>query len=95
MSIPWIENRESKLKEKQDKYVNIIQSTKVDNPGFLVSQSTFIVDCLGGYSNDLVDNLTKIGFTRKEIDDILPGIQKIAVTEANALVNRFKVVVME
>ena len=89
MTIPWIKNRESKLKEKQDKYVNIIQSTKV------VLQSTFIVDCLGGYSNDLVDNLTEIGFTRKEIDDILPGIQKIAVTEANALVNRFKVVVME
>ena len=95
MSVPWIENRAVKLKEKQDKYSNIIQSMKVDNPGFLVTQSTFIVDCLGGYSDDLIDNLTTVGLTRKEIDDILPGIQKIVITEANALINRFKVLTME
>ena len=32
---------------------------------------------------------------RKGVDDILPGIQKIVVTEANALINRFKVLTIE
>ncbi len=95
MSIPWIENRQGKLNEKVDKYKNIIQTLKVDNPGFLVTQSTFIVDCLGGYSGDLVDNLKLLGLTRKEINDILPGIHKIVVSEANALINRFKVLTLK
>ena len=94
MSVPWIENRTTKLNEKVEKYKNIVQSMKIDNPGFLVNQATFIVDCLGGYSDDLISNLTSVGLTRKEIDDILPGIQKIVVTEANSTINRFKVLTM-
>ena len=95
MSIPWIENRQEKLIEKVDKYKNIVQTLKIENPEFLVTQSTFIVDCLGGYSGDLVDNLKLVGLTRKEIDDILPGIHKIVISEANALINRFKVLTMK
>ena len=95
MSIPWIENRNIKLVEKLDKYKEIIQSLKVDNPGFLVEQATFIIDCMGGYSKDLIDNLSSIGLTRNEIDSILPKIQRIVITEANATINRFKVLTMK
>ena len=94
MSVPWIENRSIKLDEKVNKYTHIIQNLKLDNPGFLVKQSTFIIDCLGGYSKDLIDNLTSVGLTRKEIDEILPGMQKIVISEANALINCFKVLTM-
>ena len=73
----------------------IIQSLKVDNPGFLVEQATFIIDCMGGYSKDLIDNLSSIGLTRNEIDSILPKIQRIVITEANATINRFKVLTMK
>ena len=38
MSIPWIENRKSKFEEKEEKYINIVQNLKVDNPGYLVKQ---------------------------------------------------------
>ena len=36
MSIPWINNRKSKLEEKEKKYSNIVQGLKVDNPGYHV-----------------------------------------------------------
>ena len=91
MSIPWITNRKSKLEEKEKKYSNIVQGLKVDNPGYHVKQVTFITDCLGGYSADLIDNLKLLNLTRSDIDSILPGIQRIVVTEANALINSFKV----
>ena len=91
MSIPWINNRKSKLEEKEKKYSNIVQGLKVDNPGYHVKQVTFITDCLGGYSADLIDNLKLLNLTRSDIDSILPGIQRIVVTEANALINSFKV----
>ena len=94
MSIPWITNRSSKLLEKEGKYADILQSLKVDNPGYHVKQATFIIDCLGGYSMDLVDNLKLLNLTRSEIDSILPGIQRIVVTEANSVINHFKVATM-
>ena len=74
MSIPWIENRKSKIKEKEEKYLNIVQNLKIDNPGYLVKQLTFIVDCMGGYSNDLIINLKVLEFTRNKIDSVIPGI---------------------
>ena len=91
MSVPWITNRKSKLDDKESKYMNIIQSLKVDHPGFLVKQLTFIIDCMGGYSKNLVDNLGLLDLTRTEINSILPGIQRIVVTEATAVINHFKV----
>ena len=56
-----------------------------------IEQLTFIVDCLGGYSKSLVDNLRKLGLSAKQCTSILMGIQKITVSEARALINQFKV----
>ena len=95
MSIPWIENRNSKLEEKEEKYINIVQSLKVENPGYIVKQLTFIIDCMGGYSNELIKNLKLLEFTRNEIDYIMPGIQKILVTEADSVINHFKILTMK
>ena len=95
MSIPWIKNRRSKLEEKERKYINIVQNLIVDNPGYTVKQATFIVDCMGGYSKDLIENLKLLGLTRSEIDSIIPGIQKIIVTEANSVINHFKILAMK
>ena len=95
MSVPWITNREVKLEEKESKYTNIVQSLKIDNPGYLVKQLTFIIDCMGGYSKGLVDNLKMLNLTREEIDSLLPGIQRIVVTEACSVINNFKVATRE
>ena len=68
MSVPWIENRNTKLEEKESKYTNIVQNLKVDNPGYNVKQLTFIVDCLGGYSKDLRCNLEALGLSKQEVN---------------------------
>ena len=91
MSIPWIKNRESKLDEKVEKYKGIVQTLKIDNPGFEVKQLTFIIDCLGGYSKSFLESLKALGFDRGEIDRTCLDVQKIALTEAANSINRFKV----
>ena len=91
MSIPWIENRNIKLAEKEEKYTNIVQNLKIDNPGYTVKQLTFIVDCLGGYAEDLRSSLMTLGLTKPEVNSILPGIQKILIVEANSVINHFKI----
>ena len=95
MSIPWITNRGCKLEEKENKYTNIVQSLKIDYPGYSVKQLTFIIDCMGGYSKELLENLAAMGFTKEEIRSVLPGIQRIVVTEANSVINNFKVSTMK
>ena len=91
MTVPWIENRETKLNEKIEKYKGIIQNIKIDNPGYNVQQLTFVMDCLGGYSDHLVASIKLLKFTKSERDSILSGIQKIIVTEATSLINHFKI----
>ena len=95
MSVPWIENRNTKLEDKEGKYTDIVQNLKVDNPGYTVKQLTFIVDCLGGYSQHLRTNLETLGLSKQEVNSILPGIQKILVVEANSVMNHFKILTAE
>ena len=91
MSIPWIDNRQTKFEEKEEKYRNIIQTIKLDHPTYSVKQLTFIMDCLGGYSANLPKNLKVLGLTKLSIDKILFATQKIVVTEAARIINDFKV----
>ena len=74
MSVPWVENRDAKYVEKEDKYVDIVQNLKIDNPGFKVSQLTFIMDCLGGSSKSLTNSLKELKFTTYEIESLLFGM---------------------
>ena len=90
MSVPWIENRRSKLEEKVEKYVNIVQSLKITNPMYKVKQLTFIIDGLGGYSKDLSENLKELKFDKDEIRNIQGGMQKIVLSEASVIIDRFK-----
>ena len=91
MTVPWIENRDTKEDEKVEKYRQIIQSLKVDNHGFNVKQLTFVIDCLAGYSKTLPCSLGELGLSENECERVLLGIQKIIVTEAVSLMNHFKV----
>ena len=94
MSMPWITNRETKTDEKVVKYENVIRSLKLLYPGYHVEQLTFIIDCLGGYSKSLSVSLKKLDLTPNVCTGILLGLQKIAVHEARALVNQFKVLTL-
>ena len=83
MLVPWIENRESKLTEKIDIYKHVIAKFKCENPGFVVQQATIIIDCLGGFSPSL-------NFTISVINKIIFNMQKVTVSEASAIINKFK-----
>ena len=91
-SVPWVTNREVKLKEKEEKYRNIIRTIKLDYPEYNVKQLTFIIDCLGGYSNSLKESIRQLRFTKYEQQLILIALQKIVVSEARTLINHFKLV---
>ena len=89
-TIPWISNREIGMAVKENKYRNIIRSLKLNYPEYEVKQLTFIIDCLGGYSPSLKENISKLGFTKVELNKILNGIQKIVMSEARGTINHFK-----
>ena len=95
MTVPWIENRETKEEEKVGKYKGIVQSLKIDHPGYTVKQLTFVIDCLAGYSKSLPCSLRESSFTERECEIVLLGMQKIIVTEAVSLMNHFKVLTKE
>ena len=46
---------------------------------------------MGGYSKDLIDNLKSLEFTKEDIRSLIPGLQRIVITEANSVINQFKV----
>ena len=91
-SIPWVQNRETKYEEKELKYQGIIQSLRIDYPSYEVRQLTFIMDCLGGFSVSLRNNIRKLGFTVEESKVITYGMQKIIVSEASSLIDMFKII---
>ena len=91
MSVPWLENRDDKFKAKENKYVDIIQRLKIDYPNYTVTQLTFIIDSLGGYSKELVTSLKTLNFGTRELESILYGMQKIVLTEAVNIIRQFKI----
>ena len=91
-SVPWITNREEKMVEKIRKYENILRNIKLENPDYNVIQLTFIIDCVGGYSDTLKKNLNQLGFTKNEEQKILFALQKIVISEARMLINHFKLI---
>ena len=93
-SVPWISNRVKKIVEKVGKYRNIVRSLKLEYPDHKVEQATFVLDCLGGYSNSLIENLDKLRFTKLEKARVINGIQKIVIYEARALINHFKILTL-
>ena len=91
MSVPWIENREVKLIDKVEKYESIIRNLKLEYPGYNVDQATFIIDSLGGYSKHLKENIAKLGYSTEVIEKLLLKLQKIVLSEAGYIINKFKI----
>lgn len=63
MSCPWMENRESKMQEKTQKY-----ELKTQFKGFKIHQHNIILDVLGGYSKELKDTVRQlVGARSKDV----------------------------
>ena len=90
MSVPWIQNRETKFENKQSKYKDLLINMRGLYKDYKIEQVTFIIDVLGGYSQSFIDSLKKLKFTDVERSSILRNAQKIVLSESRCIVNRFK-----
>ena len=90
MSVPWIQNRERKFAEKEEKYRELVLSMKTLYADYEIKQVTFIMDCLGGYSSSCIEALKDIGFSKYEYERILRNMQKVVITESRYIINKFK-----
>ena len=94
MSVPWIYNREIKLKEKVDKYEHILIGYRLDYPEYDVEQVTLIMDVFGGYNEDLVQNIRKVIQDKRLVDNIIRDMQKSVISSCSYLSRAFKVKTM-
>ena len=94
MTVPWTDNRNEKYKFKQNKYNDIIQNLKLENPGSIVDQITLVVDVFGGYGADLRENIKKVITDRKTQDSVMKNMQKSVLSSLSNISRRFKVKVM-
>ena len=91
MTVPWTSNRKEKVKYKEDKYVNIQQNLKFENPEYDVDQITIVMDVFGGYGKDLVDNIRKVIKDSKTVKSIITNMQKSVISSAANLSRTFKI----
>ena len=94
MSVPWMSNRETKLKEKLDKYEHILIGYRLDFPEYEVDQITLIIDGFGGYSEDLGKNIRKVVKDKRLVDNIIRDMQKSVISSCAYLSRAFKVKIM-
>ena len=92
MSVPWIENRDIKYNEKVEKYDGILRKLKREYREYQIEQATFIVDALGGYSTNLKQNIKKLNIDSGVCERILMNLQKVILTEACFIINKFKLI---
>ena len=86
MAVPWINNREVKYQEKNDKYRNVLNKLKSDYPNYEVNQLSFIIDL---HSKHLPENISKIVKDKARIKSIVYIMQKSVLSSA-AHIRKFK-----
>ena len=90
ITISWIDNREERYEEKNNKYVHIMRNIKRVNPEYKVEQITLVMDSLGGYSKCLKDNIGKVFKKQGTISKIIHKMQKAVLSESVRISRCFK-----
>ena len=90
MSVPWISNRDSKYREKVQKYEHVRRNLKINNEEYTIDQITLIMDVLGGYSKELGDNISKIIDDKHEKEQIIFKMHKSITSELSYFSKKFK-----
>ena len=91
MTVPWIQNRDDKLKHKESKYNNILANLRFENPGYTVDQITLVMDCFGGYGKDLGENISKVIPSKRDVEAIIKNMQKSVISSCANLSRTFKI----
>ena len=90
ITISWIDNWEIRFKEKCEKYTDIIQNIKYEEPNYKVDQITLVIDSLGGHSQHLEDNIAKLFPNKLKITSIIKNMQKTVLEQSVQIARRFK-----
>ena len=90
MSVPWMNNRESKYREKVQKYDRVRRNLKINHPEYKIDQITLIMDVLGGYSSELGQNIEKIIKEKDEKEQVIFKMQKVIMSELSYFAKKFK-----
>ena len=90
ITISWIDNRGKRYEEKIEKYKAIRGNLKRDKPEYMVDQITLVMDSLGGYSQNLRDNIGKTFNEGKTVDRITRKMQKSVLNNSVHISRCFK-----
>ena len=93
MAVPWINIREVKYQEKNDKYRNVLNKLKLDYSNYEVNQLTFIIDVLGAHSKHLRENISEIIKDKAKIKSVVYNMQKSVLSSAAHIARKFKLTV--
>ena len=87
---PWMDWRDKVYKDKSTKYNDIINNIRREEIGYEVEHLTLIMDSLGGYSRNLIENISKIIKDRRKVNSIIAKMQKASLSESVHMARRFK-----
>ena len=90
ITISWIDNREERYKDKCGKYEDIRRNLKRAEPDYEIDQITLVMDSLGGYSDNLKENIGKVIKEMNRVDKVLKRMQKCVLSESTNISRRFK-----
>ena len=91
MTVPWFTNRAEKYAFKENKYRNIQQKLKFENPEYEVDQITTVMDSFGGFDKSLKENIEKIITDKHVTRTIVTNMQKSVISSAANLSRRCKI----
>ena len=83
-------NRESRYREKDDKYVDILHKIKRLETDYQVEQIILVMDSLGGYSKCLKHNIGKEFKDARVISKIIHKMQKAVLSQSVIISRCFK-----
>ena len=67
---------------------------RYEYPDYKIKQLTFIMDCLGGFSTNLIENIKELIGTKSEINKVISDMQKVVLLNASEMSNRFKMSIL-
>ena len=90
MTVPWIENRDRKYEYKEGRYKEVQTNLKIDYQDFDIDQVTLVIDVFGGYSKNLIDNISKVIKSKVDVKGIIRNMQKTVIKSEAHLSRVFK-----
>ena len=94
MTVPWMGNREDKYTFKHNKYNDILQNLKPENPESKVGQIALVRDVFGVYGADLRRTIKRVIPERTIQESVINNMQKSVLSSVSNVSRRIKVKVM-